>query len=352
MNALENILKIKKTPSKKESTNKVLTQMELQAILNNPPFNNEDLKCKFGNGTILRKSFERKKKNATLIDPVSHDIYFKKNTFSDDQLKNIKAADFWGFCNENVTTKGYNFITLGSVEVRMEYSHDLLVPLTELQGEIKSVGIKVFRLIYKICEDRKRTQLPYNKIRKLIQILLTSPSEVKDEFYLQMVKQLRSNPYSHNNMNEWTLFAIISGFLTPGNSLFYHLHKYLFNVVQTSHSPEIRMWACYIMKRLFKTKENGDRTVLPCHVEIRAIEKRRQIPMEIFYLNGASEIIYFESYTTVQELKNSIFEKYEFEIDYESCFGLYEICKKSDCNEENFVEDPIKVCSLYCILIF
>ena len=342
MNALENLLKLQIQPDKKKKNkNTMMSQMELQSILNNPPFNNEDLENTFGNCTILRKSYERKRKNATLIPPLSKDMYFRKETFSEDQLKKIKAADFWKFCNENVITKGYSFIDLGSVETRMEYSHDLLVPLTELQGEIKSVGIKVFRTIYKICEDRRR--LPFAKVRKLIQILLTSPTEVKDEFYLQMVKQLRSNPYSHNNNNEWVLLAVVSGFVSPSEYFFYNMHKYLFNVVQSSHNQETRMWACYIMKRLFRTKDNGERTVLPCVDEIRNIEKRRQIPMEIYYLNGASEVMFFESYSTVQELKNQLFEKYEFDLGFESCFGLYEICKKKQYNEENFVEDPIKV---------
>ena len=345
MNALENLLKLGMTPKKKKKgpSNTILSQMELQAILNNPPFNNEDLGSKFGNSTILRKSYERKKKNTTLTPPLSKDMYFRKGTFTEDQLKKITSADFWKFCNENITTKGYSFIDLGSVETRMEYSHDLLVPLTELQGEIRSVGIKVFRTIYKICEDRRRVQLPFNKVRKLIQILLTSPTEVKDEFYLQMIKQLRSNPYSHNNNNEWVLLAIVAGFVSPSEYFFFNFHKYLFNVVQSSHNQETRMWACYIMKRLFHTKENGERTVLPCVDEIRNIEKRRKIPLEIYYLNGASEVLYFESYSTVQELKNLLFEKYQFDFGYESCFGLYEICKKNDINEENFVEDPIKV---------
>ena len=345
MNALENLLKNNASNKNKNRSvkNAIISQVELQAILNNPPFNNEDLGNKFGNNTILRKSYERKRKNAMLIPPVSKDMYFRKGTFTEDQLKKIKAADFWKFCNENVITKGYSFIDLGSVETRMEYSHDLLVPLTELQGEIKSVGIKVFRTIYKICEDRKRIQLPFTKVRKLIQILLTSPQEVKDEFYLQIVKQMRSNPNSHNNNNEWILLAIVAGFVSPSEYFFFNLHKYLFNVVQSSHNQETRMWACYSMRRIFQTKKNGERTVLPCVDEIRNIEKRRQIPLEIYYLNGASEILYFESYTTVQELKNLLFEKYEFDLGFESCFGLYEICKKNKINEENYVEDPIKV---------
>lgn len=344
MNALEKLFNLKKKQNnEKKSENRIVTQAELQTILNNPPFSKEDLGNKFGNETILRKTFERKKKNATMIPPFSKDINFSKNSFDSDELRKIQEGDFWKFANENVNTNKYKFIDLGSVEHRMEYSHDLLVPLMELQGEIKSVGIKIFRLIYKICDDRKRIQLPFSKIRKLLQILLTSPVEVKDEFFLQMVKQLRSNPHSHNNNNEWVLFAIISGFLSPSDFFFYHLQKYLLNVVQSSHNQEVKNWACYIMKRLFKSKENGERKVLPCLEEIKSIQRRRQVPMEIYFLNGASEIFYFESYSTIQELKNQILKKYDFDLAFESCFGLYEICNKEHQNEENFVEDPIKV---------
>jgi len=37
----------------------------------------------------------------------------------------------------------------------MKYSEELLVPLTKLDGEIKKVALNIFKLILKICSDRK-----------------------------------------------------------------------------------------------------------------------------------------------------------------------------------------------------
>lgn len=405
MNPLAQIFKKRKQKTIRRETIKfrVLTDLELKDILENPPFNKEDLGSVFGNQTILSKSFERKKKGLGQVSPYSEDIYFKEDKFASGFLQKVEnAMQFWDFCkilmgvsqteylsdeeslvqmtehelqNQNYTqntirsireTKSQNSQQINEpqnqnslqpqkqtrttairkkfdIYKKMEYSHDLLYPLTKLQGEIKSVGIKVFRLIYKICEDRRRSLLPYSKVRKLIQILLTSPSEVKDEFYLQMIKQLRSNPYNHNNLNEWVLFAIVAGFLTPSENCLYPLLKYLMNFYETSHNQEARSWAMYTIKRLHMTQRNGERSVLPCIQEIRAIQHRRKVAMEIFYLNGASEIFHFESYTIVQNIKDQLIQRFGFDQHFESCIGLYEICKKPDVTEENFVEDGVKV---------
>ena len=423
MNALEKILMLhkKKEPRRNTIKHRVLSALELQDILNNPPFNTEELGSPFGNQTILSKSYERKKKGGGMISPVSQDIFFKSANFAPGFLDKINSAmPFWDFCKilmgkeqfvlvpEEVSEESEpedtepvnpndqmsNNDTYGTIRERkshhreddddqpvnlremqnerktskkkkqksdrssrkkfdifkkMEYSHDLLYPLTKLQGEIKSVGIKVFRLIYKICEDRRRPMLPYYKVRKLIQVLLTSPSEVKDEFYLQMIKQLRSNPYNHNNLNEWVLFAIVAGFLTPSEGCLFPLLKYIHNVYESSHNQEARSWAAYTMRRLHMTQRNGERSVLPCLEEIRAIQHRRQVGMEIFYLNGASQVFQFESYTTVQDLKDQLIQRFGFDSHFESCIGLYEICKKPVVSEENYVEDPVKVISQFQI---
>ena len=77
--------------------------------------------------------------------------------------------------------------------------------------------------------------------------------------------------------------------------------------------------------------------------ELQAIEDRRKIPIEIYFPNGASEIFFVESYSTLEELKDEIILKYQFQQDFKNFYGFYEYCSKYDLNEENFIDDKIKV---------
>ena len=122
--------------------------------------------------------------------------------------------------------------------------------LTFLDGEIHSVGLKVFRLIKKICQDRERKYLPHRKIRKLIEILLNNPVEVKDECLLQLIKQTTKNPYLAKNFNEWKLMAIITSFVSPSENFMYVFIKYMETIHDNTLDDDIKQWSKYVVKRV------------------------------------------------------------------------------------------------------
>lgn len=82
---------------------------------------------------------------------------------------------------------------------------------------------------------------------------------------------------------------------------------------------------------------------MPCVEELISIEEKRKIPIEIYYPNGSSEIFFIESYSTLEELKDEIIEKYGFDSEKKNFYGFYEYCSKNDLNEENFIDDKIKL---------
>lgn len=81
-------------------------------------------------------------------------------------------------------------------------------------------------------------------------------------------------------------------------------------VFEETLSDDIKQWTKYIVKRVLSTNEKSERFVLPCVEELHAIEDRRKIPIEIYFPNGASEIFFVESYSTLEEIKDEIILKY------------------------------------------
>lgn len=208
---------------------------------------------------------------------------------------------------------------------------------------MKKVGTKIFSLINKICQDRERTFLPTKKIRKLIEILLNNPIEVREECFMLLIKQVTDNPYIDKNFNEWKLMAIVSSFVSPSETFLYYFINKIESIFKETLNDEVKQWSRYVVKRILQTNIKSERFVLPCEKELNCIEERRKIPIEIFFPNGSSEFFFVESYTTVKELKEEIIKKYEFSEFHQSYYGLYEYSTKSKSTEETFIDDKIKI---------
>ena len=54
---------------------------------------------------------------------------------------------------------------------------------------------------------------------------------------------------------------------------------------------------------------------MPCFEELKSIEDRRKIPIEVFFANGSSDFYFFESYSTIEELKDEVILKHNFNHD-------------------------------------
>ena len=52
--------------------------------------------------------------------------------------------------------------------------------------------------------------------------------------------------------------------------------------------------------------------MLPCFLELKSIEEKKKVPIEIYYPNGSSEFFFFESYSTVEELKDKVIAQHDF----------------------------------------
>lgn len=137
--------------------------------------------------------------------------------------------------------------------------------------------------------------------------------------------------------------AIIVSFVSPSEYFLYNFLNYLYVTYQQETNDEIKQWAAFILIRTLRTLKANERTVLPQMEELKSIELRRKIFTEVFFCNGASEVYFMESYSTIEDLKREVAQRYELEEQYFGYFGILEYCKKNEIVQETFVEDHIKI---------
>ena len=342
MKILDNMFNGKEEGSEMEK-GALLDFLAKQKLKKTPPYQYAKVDNNFAEQTQLRPSADRKARQSIVIAPYSADCYFNIDTIDPQVKDRFVSSDFWVWANEYVVSDAMFFMKATPVDQRLTFSLTLLTPLTKQWGEMKSISLKIFRTMFKICQNRNKSFLPHYKIRRLLEILLNNSAEVKDECFLQLIKQIRVNPHMGKDFNEWKLLSILVSFVSPSECFIYHFLNFVFNVYITTQEEDQRQWAKYVIRRCLQTNEKSERLVLPCIEELRAIEERRKIPVEVFYLNGASEIFFFESYSTIGEMKEEIVKKYDLDPANTHKFGIYEVCKKPDSYEETYTEDRIKI---------
>jgi hypothetical protein len=174
---------------------------------------------------------------------------------------------------------------------------------------------------------------------------MLSPIELKDEAYIQVLKQLNDNPNYDKMMRVWMFFSILASCYAPSVELFYSILRFLVEQINSSLDKNIIKRANYIIIRLIRSFENR-RKYLPSDEEILHIEvffsvKKSMKPMmfPVYFFSKTYTLVPTESYSTIKELKVSIMRKLRFNISKTPYYCFYEICERKDILEERFLED-------------
>lgn len=72
----------------------------------------------------------------------------------------------------------------------------------------------------------------------------------------------------------------------------------------------------------------------------------KPIMFSIYFFSGTHTLVPTECYTTVKDLKATIMRKLQFNVARIPYYSLFEICDKTDCVEERFLDDNEKIVDL------
>lgn len=171
---------------------------------------------------------------------------------------------------------------------------------------------------------------------------MNSQEELRDEAYIQVLKQMQGHRSVEKTLRGWNFLAIMASCYLPSIKLFYSIMNYLLFEIKNNSDRVIIDHANYVLVRMYKTFELKRKNI-PSEDEICHIEKMKAINVPIHFFQNSLVNGEVESYTTVKELKSNVMKKLNFNSNKIPYFCLYEVCNTKDKNEERYLDENERV---------
>jgi myosin-7 len=211
-------------------------------------------------------------------------------------------------------------------------------PLLNIASELEETSIQLFKNLLSYMGDRRSSKLPIKHVKKHIKLTLQSAEDLKDEAYVQVLKQIKDHKIYDKAMRGWSFFAILASCYAPSTELYYAILNYLISEIKTNTDPNIVKRSNYILIRLTNSYESK-RKQIPSDEEIIHIENMKQIMFPMYFFSETHTMIPTESHTKIIDLKTSIMKKLQLSVTKIPYYALYEVCIKDNVYEERFLDD-------------
>ena len=211
----------------------------------------------------------------------------------------------------------------------MQWQNELISePLLRLPTSLEEISVQLFKNLVSYMGDRKSSKNPHLHVVKHTRLAIGSPEEVKDEAYIQVIKQITRNPNPQSAERGWNLFSIMASCYPPSLELYHALIHYLLDIIKTG-DEDLQKRANYILIRLNKTFESR-RKLSPSDLEIKHVEEMKPINIEMHFFSGAATSCQIESYTTIRELKTQVMSKLNLNVSRIPFYSIFEMCYKKE----------------------
>ena len=307
-----------------------------------------DLKLEFSNSNNLEESHSLL---SNQLKPhrqkeLSQDCFIGAEIASSELLSEIINVNLESTLTSILNPKKKFFKQLSIENIMSWQNSELNEPLLKMEKDLYEIPKQMFRNLLGYMLDRKSSKKPLSHARKFLKITMNNSNKIiKDEAYVQILKQLRNNKKYESLIRGWKFLAIISSVFVPTEKIYNLILNYLFFQMQNNTDLNIINHAKFIFVRMIKTKEN-DRKNVPCKEELQFIESLKSILIPIYFFGGKSTIIKIESYNTINDLKNKLMEHLEFNKNKSIYYSIYEICSKLNETEERFIDDNENICDV------
>jgi len=299
--------------------------------------------------TIEKLTMQNRQASVFEFDQIelSPDTANAESVLDQELITSSENTNLFEYEQAHLDLKGYFFKTLTPDEIMQWQKKLISKPLLRLPSSLEEIAIQLFKNLVSYMGDRTSSKSPQLHVIKHTRLAMGSPEEVKDEAYLQVIKQITRNPNPESALKGWKMFSIMASCYPPSMELYHALIHYLLDIVKTG-DEDLQKRANYIAIRLAKTFESR-RKISPSDLEIKHVEEMKPIMIEMNFFSGAATTCQVESYTTIRELKTQVMAKLNLNISRIPFFSIFEMCYKTNCIEERYINEFEKVCDILSV---
>lgn len=198
-------------------------------------------------------------------------------------------------------------------------------------AEATSRAVKMFQRVLKYMGETNEEvshEAAMEIAQKLLHQALKAPA-LRDELYMQLVKQSRGNPNVSTKLRCWELLYLLCATVPPGKQLHALVTSYLNGTAaDESENGKVRDKAAVSMDALMRSTATGARKTLPTSEEIDAALCGQLMKCAVFFLDGNFQELRYDLTTTVSEAIEQLSSKINLQ-NY-STFALIESNKASE----------------------
>ncbi|KAK9917170.1 hypothetical protein WJX75_001536 [Coccomyxa subellipsoidea] len=201
--------------------------------------------------------------------------------------------------------------------------------LLKLSADNASRAVKMFAGVQKYMAENGGEVLGGTARAELVQKLLhqgIKRPELKDELYMQLLKQSRGNT-TPSNVKAWELFFLVASTMPPSKEFVGLVSEYVHTVAhgEAEGDEEAQKLARRTWGGLKRSAKAGTRRTLPSVEEIEALLADRKQTAIVFFLDETFEELEYDATTTVLEAVEFLAGVIKLQ-NYQT-FTLYE-CRK------------------------
>eukprot|EP00878_Enallax_costatus_P038268 GHUV01043455.1.p1 GENE.GHUV01043455.1~~GHUV01043455.1.p1 ORF type:complete len:1268 (+),score=413.50 GHUV01043455.1:1733-5536(+) len=185
-------------------------------------------------------------------------------------------------------------------------SEPIPTSLLRLAPEHAARAVKMFAGILRYCGDAPGSDSinqaqAIETAQKLLHQGLKRP-ELRDELYMQLVKQTRGNPSSHSRAKAWGMFNLVAASMPPSKDFTGLISEYIHSAVQDmDDAEEAKQAAVATWQALKRSTKCGPRRTLPSVEEIVAHLQSHRLTTIVFFLDETFEEVAYDITTSVAE---------------------------------------------------
>ncbi|CAD7697902.1 unnamed protein product [Ostreobium quekettii] len=126
--------------------------------------------------------------------------------------------------------------------------------------------------------------------------------DLKDELYMQLMKQTRGNPVEESKIRAWELLLVVASAIPPNKDFVALMSEYINAVPQSMQESEaVKALSKRVWTSLKRCAKAGPRRTPIGHDEIEALLEDRKLSTDVDLLDGTSQKLHYDITTTVQE---------------------------------------------------